>query len=102
VSLPIIFSPEARAEFDEAHDWYEEQRAGLGDTFSDRVHEVLGLITQFPGMHATVLGDVRKAVVPRFPYCVFYREEATCVRVLAVFHSSRDPTVWQQRVDEGS
>jgi hypothetical protein len=38
-----------------------------------------------------VLGDVRKGVVARFPYCAFYREEASCVRVLSVFHSSRDP-----------
>jgi hypothetical protein len=30
VSLPVILRPEARAEFDEAYDWYEGQRAGLG------------------------------------------------------------------------
>jgi plasmid stabilization system protein ParE len=102
VSLPIDFSPEARAEFDDAHDWYEEQRAGLGDTFADRVHDALELIAEFPRMHAVVLGDIRKAVVHRFPYCVFYREEATRVRVLAVFHSSRDPALWQQRIDKAN
>ena len=50
-----------------------------------------------PGMHVAVFGDVRKAIVARFPYCVFYREEPSCVRVLAVFHTSRDPSIWQSR-----
>ncbi len=34
MSLPIIFRPEARAEFDEAYDWYEGQHAGLGEKFA--------------------------------------------------------------------
>jgi len=97
VSLPIIFRPEARAEFDEAYDWYEGQNAGLGEAFADQVQQVLDRIAAMPQMHATVLGDVRKAVVVRFPYCVYYREEASCVRVLSVFHSSRDPRIWQGR-----
>jgi plasmid stabilization system protein ParE len=97
VSLPIIFRPEARAEFDEAYDWYESQRAGLGEAFADQVQLVLDRIAAMPQIHAAVLGNVRKAVVRRFPYCVYYREEATCVRVLSVFHTSRDPKIWQSR-----
>ncbi len=97
VSLPVILLPEARAEFDEAYDWYEGRRAGLGEAFADQVQRVLDRIAAMPRLHAAVLGEVRKAVVARFPYCVFYREEASCVRVLAVFHSSRDPRTWQSR-----
>ena len=97
MSLPVIFLPEARQEFDDAYDWYENQRAGLGETFADQVQRVLDRIAAMPRMHATVLGDVRKAVVKQFPYCVFYREEASCVRVLSVFHTSRDPKIWQRR-----
>jgi len=33
MSLPIVFRVEAQAEFDEAFDWYEQQRAGLGVEF---------------------------------------------------------------------
>jgi toxin ParE1/3/4 len=98
VSLPIILRPEARAEFDKAYDWYEAQRAGLGEAFAEQVQRVLGRIAATPRMHAVVFGEVRKAVVVRFPYCVFYREEASCVRVLSVFHTSRDPRIWQSRV----
>jgi plasmid stabilization system protein ParE len=97
VNLPIVFLPEARAEFDEAYDWYEKQRAGLGEAFADQVQPVLDQISAMPRTHAAVFGEVRKAVVPRFPYCIYYREEASCVRVLSVFHTSRDPSIWQGR-----
>jgi plasmid stabilization system protein ParE len=54
-------------------------------------------VAGLPQLHAAVFGDVRKAVVKGFPYCVYYREEPAQVRVLAVFHTSRDPNIWQSR-----
>jgi toxin ParE1/3/4 len=97
MSLPIRFLAAARQEFDDDYDYYEGQQAGLGEQFADEVERVLDRISKMPRIHATVLGDVRKAVVAVFPYCVYYREEAKCVRVLAVFHISRDPSIWQSR-----
>ena len=97
MSLPVILAPETRAEFDDAYDWYEQQRPGLGEVFADRVQQVLDRIATNPRLHQAVLRDVRKAVVARFPYCVYYREEPSCVRVLAIFHTRRDPRIWQSR-----
>jgi toxin ParE1/3/4 len=97
MSLPVVLRDEAQAEFDVAFDYYEAQRAGLGLDFMARVQRVFDRIGANPRMHRVVLGDIRKAVVTRFPYCVFYRPYADRVEVIAVFHSSRDPTVWQGR-----
>jgi toxin ParE1/3/4 len=44
-----------------------------------------------------VFANIRKGVVRRFPYCVFYRPHPDRVEVIAVFHSSRDPSSWQSR-----
>jgi plasmid stabilization system protein ParE len=96
--LPVVLRREAQAEFDEAFDWYEARRSGLGVDFAERVQEVFDRIAANPQIHGNVLQDVRKAVVRKFPYCVFYREEAAQVLVLAVFHSKRDPGIWQSRV----
>src|SRR5439155_25855346 len=93
--------PEAKAEFDAAADWYEQQRPGLGVDFIARVREVLDRIAANPRLHSAVYGDVRKAVVRRFPYVVLSREDAGEVVVIAVFHTSRDPSVWQARVNQG-
>jgi len=97
VSLPVVLDPEARAEFDEAYDWYEGRRADRGDAFADEVRKVFDRIGGMPRLHAVGFGEVRMAVVRGFPYCVYYREEPSQVRVLAVFHSSRDPSIWQGR-----
>jgi plasmid stabilization system protein ParE len=90
--------PEARDEFDAAADWYEQQRPGLGTAFLDRVQEVLARIAANPQLHASVYQDVRKAVVTKFPCVVLYKEEASEVVVIAVFHTARDPAIWQGRV----
>ena len=97
MNLPLVLRAEARADFDEAFDWYEAQRPGLGIDFAARVQDVFDRISANPLLHAAVFQDVRKAVVQRFPYCVFYRVEASQVLVLAVFHTRRDPSNWQGR-----
>jgi toxin ParE1/3/4 len=96
--LPLRLLPDARDEFDAAVDWYEQQRPGLGTVFLDRVREVFARIAANPQLHATVYQDVRKAVVQKLPYVMLYKEEAGEVVVIAVFHTARDPVIWQGRV----
>jgi plasmid stabilization system protein ParE len=97
MSLPVVLRAEAQAKFDEAFNWYESRRVGIGLSFAAEVQAVLDRIASNPQMHGVVLGDVRKAVVRRFPYCLFYRSHANRIEVIAVFHTSRDPSVWQAR-----
>ena len=95
--LPIRLLPEAKDEFDAAVDWYEQQRPGLGTAFLERVRETFARIASNPQLHAAVHQDVRRAVVRKFPYGVLYKEEAGEIVVVAVFHSARDPNIWQGR-----
>ena len=96
----VIFRRDARAESRAAARWYERARAGLGDQFADAVQETLDRIVQMPGRFAIVHKDTRRALVDHFPYAVFFRVVSGRIRVIAVFHTSRDPAVWQQRADE--
>ena len=89
--------PEARIDFDEAADWYESQRVGLGVRFIAQVREALERIARRPRIHPVVYRDVRKAVLRRFPFIVLYREEAGEILVISIFHISRDPSVWHGR-----
>lgn len=98
MNLPVILSPEARAEFDEAADWYGQHRAALGDRFVDAVRDALKRIGAAPHIHGVVCEDVRCVLVRRFPYAVYYRVEPERVVVIAVFHTKRDPGVWRQCV----
>jgi plasmid stabilization system protein ParE len=98
MSLPVVLLPEAQQEFDQAFDWYEAQHPGLGMVFAEQVQELLDQIAVHPRRHHAVTGDVRRAVVRRLPYSVFYRVERSKLLVLAVFHAKRDPRIWQSRL----
>jgi plasmid stabilization system protein ParE len=97
MSLTIRLLPEAKAEFDDAADWYERRRIGLGQSFIACVRRTLDRISANPQLYAPVYGSVRKASVSRFPYVILYREELGDVIVISVFHTSRDPSIWKGR-----
>jgi plasmid stabilization system protein ParE len=93
----LVFRPAADAEFNEAALWYEEQRQGLGFEFIDQIQGVLDKIQDNPLQYAIALQDIREALVSRFPFAVYYRVKIDRLIILAVFHCSRDPQIWQSR-----
>jgi toxin ParE1/3/4 len=97
VSLPLDFHPAVRDVIDDAHDWYEQQQPGLGRDFLDEVQRVLGEITANPARYGFADADIREGPLTRFPYAVYYRVLADRIRILAVYHLSRDPSGWQSR-----
>jgi len=97
MSLPLEFDLEARLEFDQSADRYEQQRRGLGIEFIQEVNAVLTRIQQSPRSFAQIEPGIRQVCVGRFPFSVIYREEATRILVLAVLHGSRDPDIWKPR-----
>ncbi|MEW5967879.1 MAG: type II toxin-antitoxin system RelE/ParE family toxin [Pseudomonadota bacterium] len=97
MSRSLVFRPQARREFDAAGDWHEREQPGLGATFLAEVDQVLRLIASSPDAFPEVLDGVRKAVVRRFPYCLYFRVRGETIVVLAVFHSARNPKIWQAR-----
>jgi plasmid stabilization system protein ParE len=92
--LPLVFRRSVGRDLAAAYAWYEEQRADLGEQFLSGVDASFDEIERFPEMFAPVHGDVRRAVVSRFPYAVFYRVEPRRVVVLTVLHTARNPKLW--------
>jgi plasmid stabilization system protein ParE len=97
MSLPVVFRLTALTELDEAAAWYEGQRAGLGADFVAEVQQLLDTIASHPDRYPIAERDVREAPVSRFPYCIYYRIKPDRVVVIAVFHTARDPSIWQGR-----
>ncbi len=97
MALPLVFRHGVAQDLAGAYGWYEEQCVGLGEEFLAAVDASFDAIEQFPEMFARVHhGEVRRAMVSRFPYAVFYRVEAKQVVVLTVLHTARDPRLWPQ------
>jgi plasmid stabilization system protein ParE len=97
MTLPLEFHPAVRGETDNAHNWYEQRRPGLGRHFLDEVERVLAEITANPARFGFADADIREGLLNRFPYAIYYRVLTNRIRVLAVYHTSRDPSGWQSR-----
>ena len=90
---------EARKELREAVFWYEDQRTGLGSEFLTAVRETVARIAENPRRFPVVYRDFRQAFVPRFPYLVFFVSRKDRLEIHSVFHTSRAPEIWRERLE---
>jgi plasmid stabilization system protein ParE len=96
----ISFRPEAREGYLAARRWYDEQVVGLGADFEACIEQKLLSIREHPKSFSVVHRDIREAVGRRFPYAIYFRLNERGIRVLSVFHTSRNPAHWQSRTDD--
>lgn len=94
----IQFRKAALIEVDESYRWYENQRRGLGEEFMLCLEETIEKISRNPDLYPIVHKNVRRAIVRRFPYGIYYFAKNNKLIVIAVFHGSRDPKKWKNRV----
>jgi len=98
MAAELIIAPEAEQDMAEAYGWYEGRRTGLGEELLSCVDARIEAIRRTPEMHAVVHENYRRGLVRRFPYAVFYEYVGGTVTVYCVFHTSRDPDKWRQRL----
>lgn len=96
--LPVRLLPEARAEFDQAIDWYAEIDRALAIDFVAKIRDVFERISLLSQLHTVVYRNVRKAAVKRFPYVVVYQTGQGEVIVISIIHTARHDEVWIARV----
>lgn len=95
----IRFREEAEAELRAAREWYEARRKGLGMEFLLCIEATLAAIARRPEQFRQLRGEIRRAMVRRFPFAILFAADDEAVVVLSVFHGSRDPADWQRRLD---
>ena len=92
------FHLEALAEYNAAAHYYAEQQPGLDLQFIVSIEEAIGLILEDPQRWRTIDEDVRRCLAHMFPYAILYTIEADFVLIVAVAHSSRQPSYWRKRL----
>lgn len=93
----VLFLAEARAEALEAYRWYEEQRPGLGAIFRSALNDAIKRIRSTPLAYPPQYRELRRVLVERFPYAVFYRIMPDVIVVVGVIHGRRHPREWKRR-----
>ena len=91
MALPVVYRRKVGRDLAAGFGHYEGQSEGLGEKFLSAVDSSFGALERYPEMFAPVHGEVRRALVSRFPYGIFYRMQ---VVVLTVLHTARDPRIW--------
>ena len=97
MTLRVVFRRAAKDEFEGAATWYEDRRRGLGEEFLNELGEAIERAASHPERHPLVFGDVRRTVLRRFPYAIYFRQRDQALVILAVFHGRRNPLVWKRR-----
>lgn len=97
MTLRIVFRQAAKDELEGAVAWYEERRAGLGEEFFGEIVAAVERAATHPERCPLVFKDVRRTMLRRFPYAVYFRQRHDALVILAVFHGRRDPLIWMHR-----
>ena len=92
-----FFHPDAEIEFNEAIDYYEKCKSGLGLEFAYEVQRTIERILKFPTAWQKLEGDIRRALTNRFPFGVIYYQKDEKIVILAVMQLQRKPNHWKDR-----
>ena len=87
----IILRPEAINDLLIAKTWYDSQYAGLGRRFVEEFDRRMILLSTNPLIGHSFFESVRKIVMRKFPFTIFYIPEEQQIVILACLHSKRDP-----------
>ena len=87
----LVIKPRAIRMMQEAYQWYEEQKQGLGEDFLEELESYYIKLQSHPEYFGKIRKNFRQAALKRFPYVIVYEIIKTEVVVFAVFHTRRNP-----------
>jgi len=86
----ITFTRKAQNDIDSAYEWYEDQVAALGERFLTVVESALERIGESPYAFPLYENQIRRLVLSRFPYVIYYEVNAEQIIILRILHQSRN------------
>ncbi len=94
----IIIHEEAEKELWHAVDYYEGKVAGLGLDFEYEIQKALLSIQRHPNIHTESKHGVRRHLLYKFPYFIYFDKYEEYIWIIAFAHTSRKPYYWKNRI----
>ena len=94
------FHPEALEEYMQASSFYADISHELAEAFIESIETGIEQILENPEAWQIVKEDMRRHLVNRFPFGIYYCIEEETILIYAVMHMSREPEYWTRRTRE--
>lgn len=87
MSYDLFIQSEAIIDIQEAFEWYEVKREGLGFDLIEEIENGYDKICNNPQYYTSITKKFRRLKVNRFPYLIIYEIEKNSVIVNSIKHS---------------
>jgi mRNA-degrading endonuclease RelE of RelBE toxin-antitoxin system len=95
--LIYSFHPEAEKELNEAIEYYNKCKNGLGFEFTEEVYLAIQEIISFPKAWTNMSANTRRCLLKRFPYGIIYNIDKAQLFIIAVMQLNKKPDYWTKR-----
>ena len=89
--MKIVFSQMAQIELEETVLYYESEKEGLGEIFKTIVIEAMDKLEIFPELYMQISPNVRRIVLSKFPYNIFYNYKEEVITIISIAHQHKKP-----------
>ena len=96
--MKVLLRQEAEEDVAAAVAWYTRADRRLARDFVSEVRRTISRIRQRPLQFPEAPKNVRRAILHRFPYAIYFVPRESFVAVVAILHTKRRSALWEQRV----
>ena len=94
----LIIKPIVFADAEEAVNYYEKKLEGLGNRFYNSLLASLEEIQLNPLNYSYIKIPVRRHVVSKFPYKIYYLVSEQAIYLIGIFHAKRSNSFVKRRL----
>jgi len=98
--MTIKLLPEAQNDLNEALEYYFNIDIKLKDKFINDLDITFDKILKFPSLYPYETKTSQKVLMQKFPYIILYEKYKDIIMILAIFHTSRDNNILNNRYNK--
>ncbi len=98
MAFEIIVKPQTWYDLIQAMIWYDSKRENLGREFFNDFEITIDRIKVNPNAFREIFPEVRRVLIKRFPYKVFYTVSENTIYIIGVMHAKRSSVFVRDRL----
>ncbi len=93
--MQVEFADQAKADVDEAFEWYASKSVGALEGFLQAVDYAVGVVSSGPGVWPEFESGTQRYVFRRYPFSLIYRVTDNRIVIIAVAPHRKRPGYWK-------